>query len=176
MQQAFETMNTNVDHIQYHILGVIHSLIKSYNLTIEQVSKHHEYILSFPEESLIHDYATMCDLQSRSDTNTTDTETASYAEHSDNSDADYEHERDHNPVYVSTRREFCNAMSKGIKICPRYSNCRNNRCKHFHIEQQYICPHVTRGAYCEQGNCELIVIRPCRKGSKCRDPECSFKH
>lgn len=175
MQHAFGAMAENIDQVQYHILGVIHTLIKSYNLTIDQVSKHHDYVLSFPEESLIHDYATMCDLQSRSDGTTSGSDSES-AGHTDHSDPDVDSEQCHRPVYVSTRREFCNAMSKGIKICPRYSNCRNNKCKHFHIEQQYICPHVTRGAYCEQGNCELIVIRPCRKGPKCRDPECSFRH
>ncbi len=163
-------MAENIDNVQYHILGVIHTLMKSYNLTIDQVDKHHSYVLACPPESIINDYATMCQLQasSASESMVDSEQTDSEMSHSD-CDED-------RPVYVSSRREFCNAMGKGIKICPRYSSCQNQKCKHFHIQKQYICPHVTRGAYCDAPNCELIVIRPCKRGRKCNDADCSFRH
>ena len=79
-------------------------------------------------------------------------------------------------IYVTTRREFCGMMQKGIKICPRYSTCDNEQCKNFHIQPEYICSHVNKGSYCDAEGCDLIVIRPCRKGKKCNDPDCSFRH
>jgi hypothetical protein len=80
------------------------------------------------------------------------------------------------PLIVTTRREFCNAMQNGIKICPRYSTCVNPHCKSFHVPSDRICPHVTRGSYCENSQCDLIVIRACRKGKRCNDSGCSFRH
>lgn len=80
------------------------------------------------------------------------------------------------PVYVATRGQFCTAMQNRIRICPRYSTCTDNKCNNFHIKPEYICPHVVRGSYCENKECELIVIRACRKGKKCTNSECSFRH
>jgi hypothetical protein len=80
------------------------------------------------------------------------------------------------PVYVSTRGQFCTAMQNRIRICPRYSTCTNNQCENFHIKPEHICPHVVRGSYCDNKECELIVIRACRKGNKCKSSECSFRH
>ena len=80
------------------------------------------------------------------------------------------------PVYVSTRKQFCATMQKGVKICPRYSSCQDSFCKNFHVMNEHICPHVTRGSYCDTDGCDLIVIRACRKGKRCNDSECSFRH
>lgn len=80
------------------------------------------------------------------------------------------------PLYVSTRRQFCAAMQNKIRICPRYSTCEDGQCENFHIKPEFVCPHVVRGSYCDNKNCELIVIRACRKGKSCNNPECSFRH
>ena len=80
------------------------------------------------------------------------------------------------PIFVSTRKQFCNTMQQGVKICPRYSTCHDSECKNFHIKEKHICQHVNRGSYCDTVGCELIVIRACRKGKKCKDSECSFRH
>ncbi len=79
-------------------------------------------------------------------------------------------------IYVKTRREFCSVMSKGIKICPRYSSCEDEHCKNFHIKNQHLCPHNPKSSYCDHDDCELIVIKPCRRGNHCKDPNCSFRH
>ena len=80
------------------------------------------------------------------------------------------------PEYVRNRREFCAIMHKKIRICPRYSTCIDIACGNFHVKPEHICPHVTRGIYCDTEGCDLIVIRACRKGKRCNDSECSFRH
>ena len=91
-------------------------------------------------------------------------------------DEDEDGEEKDSPIFVSTRKQFCNTMQQGIKICPRYSSCHDGECKNFHIKEKNICQHVNRGSYCDTVGCELIVIRACRKGKKCKDTECSFRH
>lgn len=186
-------MASNIDEVQSHILGVIVGLMNNYELTPSQVNDRFDYVASlelYPNTTYIEykNHQTQpkaseppqeeptrlvwADLSSEEDDVLLDLETDIS---SDDSDVD----TIHNPtekIQVKTRREFCAAMSNGIKICPKYSNCSKDRCKNFHIKQKYICSHNTRGSYCDNNDCELIVIRPCRKGKRCHDPECSFRH
>lgn len=175
-----------IDEVQSHILGVITGLMVSYKLNPRHVEERYEYILSLPTETHYQPY----EAASGEELHSSEDESSS----SESSGSSISLEIDENPtkvlwgdmedsdtdnvekINVTTRREFCDAMNKGIKICPRYSSCYNPKCKHFHISNEYICPHVTRGSYCDNNGCELIVIRPCRKGKRCNDPECSFKH
>lgn len=179
-----------VDDVQSHMLGVIASLMINYNINPVQVQSRYEHILSLnynhnTVEVESNDQKTVDKNQvSRSsswaDICDSDDVAASSSNNSEDTiseDTNTEDEQTPNkPIYVSTRREFCNAMGNGTKICPRYSSCTDNECLHFHIESKYICPHITRGSYCDDNDCDLIVIRPCRKGKKCNDSECSFRH
>ena len=163
-------MCDSVDSVQYHILGVIHSLMDSYGLSNSDLSWYVSYINSIPKERITHNYKEYSAYYPTTH-ETEKTETFSDDDKKDDSGEPLKY-----PIYVTTRREFCNTMHKGIKICPKYSTCTNAECKHFHIESKYICPHVTRGSYCDHNECELIVIRACRKGKRCNDADCSFRH
>lgn len=183
-----------VDEIQSHILGVIVGLMANYDLTPDQVNERFDYVSSLehspnttyieyknqqtqtsqnnqPEEPFVRQEPTSLNWADLS----SDEEEILLGLNSDISSEDSEDE-DPSKIHVKTRREFCNAMSNGVKICPKYSNCTKQGCKNFHIKQRYICSHHTRGSYCDKAECDLIVIRPCRKGKRCHDPECSFRH
>lgn len=79
-------------------------------------------------------------------------------------------------LYVAHRREFRDALSKGIKICVNYMDCDSDDCLKFHVKKENLCPHAGRDNYCDQTDCDKIVIKACRKGSKCNDSSCSFRH
>ncbi len=81
-----------------------------------------------------------------------------------------------NLLYVSHRREFRDALSKGIKICANYMDCSSNNCTKFHVKKEHLCPHAGRDNYCDQDDCDKIVIKACRKGARCNDSSCSFRH
>ncbi len=173
------------DEIQSHIIGIIVSLMTSYNLNLDQVKERYEYILSLDDSQITYDYQ-----KSKSEQNISESEDDSSLPSSDDQNINElesipqgpswgdssDGEEKKRPIYVTTRREFCHTMQQGIKICPRYSSCNDNNCKNFHVRPEFICPHVTRGSYCHVDNCELIVIRACHKGKKCNDAECSFRH
>lgn len=188
---------TLVDEIQSHMLGVIVGLMSNYNLTPDQVQDRYEYVLSLN----VYPNTTYVEYKNRQTQTQTEPEVSYENENSPNNRlvwadlsseeedaailefaADIESEEsdsdqiDESKIQVKTRREFCTAMSNGIKICPKYSSCKKLHCKNFHIKSKYICSHNTRGNYCDNGDCDLIVIRPCRKGKRCHDPECSFRH
>ncbi len=158
----------NIDTIQSHILGVIAGLMTSYNLNPAHVQARYEYILETPEHELNSKYESPIQRE-------IDELGLLPALPSSPSDSSLTNEF-MEPLYVCTRREFCAALNNGVKICPRYSSCDNYECTNFHVLQQYICPHVTRGNYCDNNECELIVIRACRKGKRCNDEDCSFRH
>lgn len=146
-----------IDEIQSHVLGIIVGLMNSYHITPKHVAGRFEYIQTLNSEQISSYY---------------DNELPAHPEPEVAQSVEVEEE----PTYVSTRRQFCSAMQKGLRICPRYANCEDVKCKNFHVLAEYICPHVTKGSYCDQEGCELIVIRACRKGKNCNDPECSFRH
>jgi hypothetical protein len=79
-------------------------------------------------------------------------------------------------TWICTRRDFRDRLNSGIKICPDYSTCNNAACKNFHIEDQFICKHATNDNYCPEDGCDKIVIKKCRKGMKCKDNTCSYRH
>lgn len=141
-----------VDDTQMHMLGVVRMIMRNYNLSSETLSWYLEHVENLDTTVISSSYDDY--LKAKEEYNKLNS----------------------GPTYVTTRREFCSVMSKGIKICPRYSSCDDENCKNFHIKEQYICQHVTRGSYCDRPDCDLIVIRPCRKGKRCNDPDCSFKH
>ena len=195
-----------IDDVQSHMLGVIAGLMTSYALNPAHVQDRYEYVLSLSKSDVTDSYYeyTSAEVETKEPQPTPLKETMSWADLCDE-DYDEKNERSfseeetqtetcdsedlnskdevserskvgNNPIYVTTRREFCNAMSKGIKICPQYSNCAIQTCKNFHIDSKYICSHITRGSYCDDNTCDLIVIRPCRKGKRCNDSKCSFRH
>ena len=189
----------SLDNVQRHILGVIIGLMSSFGITpehtrvtfeyfanneydgdaavmyapVDQTSKHTTEKKHVPISS--PSWADMCD---------DDDQYCKQSEKSEPNDITDSNDSDSivslgmgtTPVYVSTRGQFCTAMQKRIRICPRYSTCVNTECENFHIKPEHICPHVVRGSYCDNKECELIVIRPCRKGKKCTNSECSFRH
>lgn len=82
-----------------------------------------------------------------------------------------------NLLYVSNRRNFRDMLTKGIKICPQYSGCDNAKCIKFHVKKENLCPHAGRDNYCNQSDCDKIIIKTCREGARCKDTSsCSFKH
>ncbi len=189
-----------IDEVQNHILGIISSLMNNYGLNPAHVTNRYEYLrnltpeeMAFSNKQSYQEYRAIHDKESEETQGDESPDDISATPHltressksswgdlcyeSDQSMESGEPDQDMSGrVFVTTRREFCDTLQKGIKICPRYSTCTNLECKHFHIQAKYICPHVTRGNYCEQEACERIVIRACRKGKRCNDPECSFRH
>lgn len=187
----------NVDEVQSHILGVITSLMTSYALDPTQVSKRYDYVRALPAKEIAHlNSLTYLEYKNNSDSDSSDMNidangnespddvggynTAVSSKSSSWADLCYESdqsmESNNDKIFVSTRREFRNTMTKGIKICPKYSTCENVDCKNFHILPHHLCPHDTRGSYCENNQCDKIVIRACRKGKRCNDSNCSFRH
>ena len=197
-----------IDEVQSHILGVIASLMRSYNLKTNQVEARYHYVTSLNQNEVTPFYVESTspvkseDSEEEVNNITPITSTKSWADYEDEDDddddddddsievnlspmdvdnesdglAEEEETKDDSPLYVSTRRQFCSTMQQGIKICPRYSTCTNKFCNHFHVRDEHICPHITRGSYCDTEGCEMIVIRACRKGKRCNDPDCSFRH
>lgn len=174
------------DEIQYHMLGVINMLMTTYSLSIEQIQQHIDYINSFPPNQVIHDYETFLKIGNNyviqpvpSDASSTVSSNHSCSTcKSEEDDVEMSEDMldDNGLIYVRSRREFCNAMAKGIKICSKYSTCQDINCKNFHIEKKYLCPHNPKSSYCDHDDCELIVIKPCRRGASCKDSQCSFRH
>ena len=82
----------------------------------------------------------------------------------------------HQKKYTSTRREFRDALSSGLKICPNYSSCSRSRCDRFHINSDNICPHAGKANVCHVPKCDKIIIKGCRKGKHCSEQSCSFRH
>lgn len=79
-------------------------------------------------------------------------------------------------MYVTHRRAFRDAISNGIKICSHYDDCADNNCLRFHVLRENLCPHAGRNNYCDNPSCDKIVIQACRKGRKCTNNTCSFRH
>lgn len=186
-----------IDNVQSHILGVIAGLMVSFDLNSDQVKAQYDYVSQLDPASRLYYYkdSEYYNQSSNSDEESNNQErqsstfgiyTGSNESWADMCDSDVSSEHanqseeeldsENNMIFVSTRREFCNAMQNGIRICPRYSTCEDQTCTNFHIETKNICSHVTRGSYCDNDDCDLIVIRACRKGKKCTDADCSFRH
>lgn len=167
-----------IDEVQSHILGVAAGLLVSYGLTPAQLETRYDYIRSLSQDQITNMYETSTDCAECNQDELKPLPPLSPS----SLWGDYELEEDANSdskddiLYVTTRRDFCMMMQKGIKICPRYSSCEQIQCSNFHIQPEYICSHANKGSYCDIEGCDLIVIRPCRKGKKCSDADCSFRH
>ncbi len=79
-------------------------------------------------------------------------------------------------MYVDNRWAFRDALSADIKICPNYNRCTKDECRYFHVRQEHLCPHAGRNNHCDALLCDKIIIKACRKGRRCHDSECSFRH
>ncbi len=79
-------------------------------------------------------------------------------------------------MYVAHRRDFRDALSSGTKICANYMDCADDECVRFHVLSENLCPHAGRNNYCSETHCDKIVIKACRKGKRCNDSTCSFRH
>ncbi|KAG7394176.1 hypothetical protein PHYBOEH_005570 [Phytophthora boehmeriae] len=185
-------MNTiaPIDEVQNHMLGMIISIMNNYGLTPEHVVLRQNYLQSLsPEELMYSQQQSYFDYKMDSDGSVeehveeqvgsespSEVEAVAQDYTKPKSWADICESEPREKIFVSTRREFCDTMSKGVRICPRYATCERDGCDKFHILSQHICTHVTRGSFCEHQDCEKIVIRACRKGRKCSDLECSFRH
>lgn len=87
-----------------------------------------------------------------------------------------ENKSDNKKMYVAHRRDFRDALSSGTKICANYIDCTDDECIRFHVLPENLCPHAGRNNYCSETNCDKIVIKACRKGKRCNDQSCSFRH
>ncbi len=168
-------MNGNIDEVRFNILNVIHSLAWSYNLSIEDIIHHKQYLESLQPDAFYRSYDDYArSLQARGHTSAYSNESVSSEclyESSEFDDSDLPEK-----IFVSSRREFTHALNKGIKICPKYSSCTNPTCTYFHIAPEYLCPHNPKNNYCSHDGCDLIVIKPCNRGRQCSDANCSFRH
>jgi hypothetical protein len=84
--------------------------------------------------------------------------------------------KDDKKMYVAHRRDFRDALSSGTKICANYIDCMDDDCPRFHVLKENLCPHAGRNNYCNENDCDKIVIKSCRKGKRCSDSTCSFRH
>lgn len=87
-----------------------------------------------------------------------------------------ENKSDNKKMYVTHRRDFRDALSGGAKICANYIDCTDDKCIRFHVLPENLCPHAGRNNYCSETHCDKIVIKACRKGKRCSDQSCSFRH
>ncbi len=140
-----------VDEVQSHMLGLIVSIMSNYSLTPKFVQDRFEFI---------EQMRTNCSTNYSSSTDSVDDSGP----------------KDLDLLYVSNRREFKNALSKGIKICSRHEECGDHHCAKFHIKKENLCPHAGRDNYCDEVRCEKVIIKACRKGNHCHDTACSFRH
>jgi hypothetical protein len=101
---------------------------------------------------------------------------ASDSGESDNNDTSESGTTPDKKIYVAHRRAFRDAISNGIKICSHYKDCSDEQCLRFHVLDENLCTHAGRNNYCDQSNCDKIVIKACRKGRRCTDTSCSFRH
>lgn len=164
----------NVDYIQYHMLNMIAGIMHGYNLNPAQVQAQYEYMSSIDPQKTTKKYDS--EVWSQPFVSLSDISESETSQQSE-SDQQSETTESEGPLYVETRREFCLALGSGKKICPSYSSCVDPSCSYFHIRSEFICPHVSRGSsFCEEEGCELIVIKACRKGKRCNEPSCSFRH
>ncbi len=169
-------MSISPDQIKFSMMNIVYWLSNSYGITMDDIAQHQCYVESLNITEAQYSYEGYCkwlEDNSSDQTNISDTEYS--INNSDDAETETESETD-KPIYVATRRDFRKIMNEGIKICPRYSSCVNEECKNFHILPEHLCPHNPRGSYCDHDDCDLIVIKPCRRGRRCNDSECSFRH
>lgn len=135
-----------IDEIQNHMLGLVVSIMTNYGISTKHVIDRYEYQLQAEPQPIDSELAIEPAVEVSK------------------------------KLYVSHRREFRDALSKGIKICPNYIDCTSAECAKFHVKKEHLCPHAGRDNYCNEEDCDKIVIKACRKGARCADSACSFRH
>lgn len=186
-------MNNYLDEVQYNMLGLVISIMNNYHLNIDHISNQLSYqqppnyennlIQPMEEETefVPINKSKPIDIV-QAETKTSFVKMTNYAKAWGDSDSEDEvilssKERPKNKkMFVSHRRAFRDALSNGNRICSQYNNCTDNNCKRFHVLDENLCPHAGRNNYCEDANCDKIVIKACRKGKRCNDKTCSFRH
>ncbi len=165
-------MSVYPDEIKFNTMNIIYWLSNSYEISIDDLVQHKCYIDSINLAETSYSYEGYCRwIEDNSSDQTNISDTVYSIDDSNETESEVEQ-----PIYVSTRRDFRKIMNEGVKICPRYSSCVDSDCKNFHILPEHLCPHNPRGSYCDRDDCDLIVIKPCRRGRRCNDSECSFRH
>lgn len=148
MTTEVELEENYIDEVQSHMLGLVVTIMSNYHLSLQHVKDRYEYFHNTLNQ----------DTEVLEVTNVVEPEPKKEL------------------LYVTHRREFRDALSKGIKICANYMDCDSDECLKFHVKKENLCPHAGRDNYCDQTDCDKIVIKACRKGSRCNDSSCSFRH
>ena len=167
------TMDNNyeqLDVIQLHILNIITNLISWYNLPIESVKDY--YQSQYQTHSAESKDTTESDSDQQVTNDTTNLEVPEVVV-CDEPTIDTTVK---SKIWIQTRREFRDKLDDGLKICPNYYECHNDECEGFHVKKEFICNHALDNNYCNDIYCTKIIIKKCRKGSKCKDTKCSFRH
>jgi hypothetical protein len=159
-------MNNNykqLDLIQMHILGLIVNLISWYSLPIDSVKEYYVDHLKSTESNELNESN---DIEMQDDKNSIEL----------NNDESMLDEPTISKIWIQTRRDFRDKLDDGLKICPNYYECHNDECDYFHVKKEFICNHAIDNNYCNDFSCTKIIIKKCRKGNKCKDNKCSFRH
>lgn len=189
------------DDVQSHMLGLIVSIMNNYSLQPTDVDTYFHGVTSYQTESIelndecpqqVTEYQTISSPLKGSDseeaplisikeyawaTNIVKRSWASESEDSESGDhVNALHPESDKKMYVAHRRAFRDAISNGIKICSHYNDCTDDHCLRFHVLRENLCPHAGRNNYCDHSSCDKIVIKACRKGRRCTDTSCSFRH
>ena len=164
------TTQIYIDEIQSHMVGVILIIMNNYGLTTNHIDYYNQI-------SLASQVNLDCQSNQLEQTNLNEIKNSTQDEIVlDCIETQLESKPQNNKMYVAHRRAFRDAISNDNKICPQYKNCTDDNCKRFHVLEKNLCPHAGRNNYCDQINCDKIVIKACRKGKKCSDNSCSFRH
>jgi hypothetical protein len=153
--------------IQSHMLGLVVSIMYNYGLHPANVDNHFHAAMAQSEPSAPDDQYVDQFADAPIDEPVQEHADSGYPTSLPASDK---------KMYVTHRRAFRDALSKGIKICAKYGDCDDDHCERFHVLPEDLCPHAGRNNYCNQLSCDKIVIKACRKGRRCADSSCSFRH
>lgn len=173
--------------VHTHMLGLIVSIMHNYSLQPSDVSNYYYDAVVDTNSIESESENEITPLIKNSDYSwaATDTVRRSWASESDSEETEEEIVLEvvleeplveDKKMYVAHRRAFRDAISNGIKICSQYNDCSDNNCPRFHVLRENLCPHAGRNNYCDNSSCDKIVIQACRKGRKCTNNTCSFRH
>ncbi len=163
----------DLDEAQSHMLGLVVAIMQNYNLTPADVYEHfrnsmHHYATEASAVTVMpDDIDPGCACEGAPELPEQSVVAAPMVESPSNMTQ---------KKYAATRREFRDAMTDGIKICPKYHICDNRDCEGFHVLPENLCTHAGRNNHCDVASCDKIVIKACRKGRRCSDSSCSFRH
>lgn len=172
-----ENMNNTYEHldsIQLHILGLITTLVNWYGLPIDSVKQYYN------DNCINHiDTNTNEAVDNNQTINPSDTNEVDNVDDVTINDFDKADELENDiisKIWIESRRDFRDKLDNGLKICPNYYECFDDECGCFHVKKEFICNHAVDNNYCNDYSCTKIIIKKCRKGNKCKDNKCSFRH